>query len=251
MVAAALGLFDAGGGAHLDAAAAGAVGVDDAGAAQDGTTRWEVGAQHKPHQVIRGGLWVVDEVDGCVDDLAQVVRRDVRGHTDRDALAAVDQQVGESSGKNRGFFAAAVVCGHHVDGFFVDVGQQLHCQRVQATLGVSAGCRTKVGRAVVAVEVDERVTHREWLGHTHQGVVDGAVAVRVVLGHRVAADASRLHERTIRTEALLFHVPDDAAVHRLETVAHVGQGASHDDRHCVVKEAAFHFVLQRDGLHRQ
>ena len=67
-----------------------------------------------------------------------------------------------------------------VDGVLVDVGEQLHRQRVQAALGVALGGRAEVGRAVVAVEVDQRVAQRERLGHAHEGVVDRAVAVRVV-----------------------------------------------------------------------
>jgi hypothetical protein len=51
---------------------------------------------------------------------------------------------------------------HHVDGVLVDVGEQLHRQRVQAALGVAVGGR-RVGRAEVAVEVDERMAQRERL----------------------------------------------------------------------------------------
>ena len=60
--------------------------------------------------------------------------------------------------------------------------------------------------------------------------------MRVVLGHRVAGDAGALDERAVGAEALLLHVPDDPAVHRLEPVAHVGQGPRDDDGHRVVEE---------------
>ena len=142
-----------------------------------------------------------------VDDLAEVVRRDVGGHADGDALAAVDQQVGEPRRQHRRLLAAAVVGRLHVDGVFVDVGQQLHRQRVQAALGVARGGRAEVGGAVVAVEVDQRVAQRERLGHAHERVVDGAVAVRVVLGHGVAGDAGALDERAVGAEALLAPCP--------------------------------------------
>ena len=86
-----------------------------------------------------------DQVDRGVDDLAEVVGRDVRGHADRDALAAVDQQVREPGRQRRGLFGGAVVVRDHVDGVFVDVGEQLHRERVQAALGVARGGRTEVG----------------------------------------------------------------------------------------------------------
>ena len=101
LVAAALGLLDRRRGAHLDAAAAGAVGVHDAGAAEDAAAGREVGALDELHQVVGGGIGVVDEVDRGVDDLAEVVRRDVGGHADGDALAAVDEQVGEPRRQDR------------------------------------------------------------------------------------------------------------------------------------------------------
>jgi len=72
--------------------------------------------------------------------------------------------------------------------------------------------------------------------------------MRVILGHRVARDARRLDVRAVGSKALLFHVPDNAAMHGLEPVAHVGQRARHDDRHRVVEEAALHLVLQLNGL---
>ena len=73
------------------------------------------------------------------------------------------------------------------------------------------------------MEVDQRVAQRERLGHAHEGVVDRAVAVRVVVGHRVAGDAGALDVVAVGPEALHLHVPEDPAVHRLEPVADVGQ----------------------------
>ena len=67
-----------------DGALAGAVGVDDPLAAHDQRAGGEVGALHELHQVVGRGVGVVDEVDGGVDHLAQVVGRDVGGHADRD-----------------------------------------------------------------------------------------------------------------------------------------------------------------------
>ena len=233
---AATAFFDAGLGAHLHRAAARAVGVVDAGEAEDRAARREVGALHELHQVVRRGIGVVDEVQSRVDDLAHVVGRDAGGHADGDALAAIDEQVREPRGQHRGFFGGAVVVRQHVDGVLVDVLQQQHGERVQACFGVTRGGGAEVGRAVVAVEVDQRVAQRERLGHAHECVVDGAVTVRVITRHRVAGDAGALHEGAVGPEALLLHVPDDAAVHRLQAVAHVGKGARHDDRHRVIKK---------------
>ena len=241
-------LLDGGGSPHLDAAPAGAIGVEDPGPAEDAATGGEVRALHELHEVVGAGPGVVDEVDGGVDDLAEVVRRDAGGHADRDALAAVDQQVREAGRQHRRLLGGVVVVGQHVDGVLVDVRQHLHRQRVQPALGVTLSGRSEVWGSVVSVEVDQWVAQAERLRHAHQRVVDGRVAVGVVLGHRVAGDAGALDVGPVGAEALLIHVPDDPAVHRLQAVAHIGQGAGHDDRHRVVDEAALHLVLQLDRL---
>ena len=62
----------------------------------------------------------------------------------------------------------------------VDAGEQLHGERGQPAFGVPVGGGVEVGRAVVAVEVDERVAQRERLGHADERVVDRAGAVRMV-----------------------------------------------------------------------
>ena len=97
-------------------------------------------------------------------------------------------------------------------------------------------------RAEVAVAVDQRQAHRERLRHAHQGVVDRRVAVRVQLAHDLADDAGALHVAAVGAQAHLVHLVDDAAVHRLQAVAGVGQGARVDDRVRVLEEGALHLV---------
>ena len=84
-------------------------------------------------------------------------------------------------------------------------------------------------RAEVALPLDERVAQRPVLHEAHQGVVDRRVAVRVVLAHDVADDAAALVEAAVGAVAAVVHRVDDAAVHRLEPVAHVGQRPADDD----------------------
>ena len=120
----------------------------------------------------------------------------------------------------------------------------------QPALGVALGGRAVVGRAVVAVEVDERVAQAERLGHADQGVVDGLAAVRVELAHGVAGDLGALHVGAVGPVALDVHVVQDPAVDRLQPVAGVGQGPGDDDGHGVVEEGALHLLLDLDGLDR-
>ena len=67
------------------------------------------------------------------------MRRDIRGHADGDAGAAVDEQVRESAGQNQGLLGATVVVGAEVDSLFVNVAHHFHGERGHAALGVTLG----------------------------------------------------------------------------------------------------------------
>ena len=207
----------------------------------------EVRPEDQRAEVVDRLLGVVDQGDRRVDDFAEMVRRDVRGHADRDPRRAVDQQVGQLGRQDRRLLLGAVVVRLEVDGFLVDVGKQLGGDRRQAGLGVAhRGGAVAVDGAEVALAVDERIAHREVLGHPHEGVVDRDVAVGVVLAHHVADDRGALAIRRGGRQAHLAHRVQDPAMDRLQAVADVGQGARHDHAHRVVEVAHAHLVLDAD-----
>ena len=220
-------------------------------------TIWPVGREvraldpldQRVEQLLVGGLEVLQVPLHAGRDLAQVVRRDLGGHADRDALGAVDQQVGEPGRQHDRLGRAAVVVRAEIDSVLVDVPQHLHRQRGEPALGVPHGRgRVVAGRAEVALPVDQRHPHRPGLGQPDQGVVDGGVAVRVVVAHHVADDAGALEVAAVGPVAAVVHRVQDPDVHRLEAVADVGQRAADDDRHRVVEEAALHLDLDVDRL---
>jgi len=186
---------------------------------------------------------------GTGRDLAQVVRRDVRRHTDRDTGRAVDQQVREARRQDRRLLVTAVVVVLEVDGLLVDVPEHLHGQRLHLALGVPHGRGRVVARgAEVAVGVDQRHPHRPGLRQAHQGVVDRGVAVRVVRTHDVADDAGALVEALLGAVAAVVHRVQDAAVDGLEAVPDVRQRTRDDDGHRVVEVGALHLRFEPDGL---
>jgi hypothetical protein len=240
---------DLGLGADLHRAAPGAVGRQDARTTHDLAARREVGALHELHQLLDRGLGVIEQMERRVDDLAEVVRRDVGGHADGDALAAVDQQVRETARQHGRFVLRRVEVADHVDGVLVDTGEHVGGERRQAALGVAVRGRRVGGRAEVAVLVDEHVAQREVLAHPYERVVDRLIAVGVVLADHVADDGCALAMWAVGAKARLVHRPQDPAVHRLEAVAHVRQRPRHDDRHGVVEERLLHLGLDFDWLH--
>ena len=238
--------LDAGGGAHPEGAAAGLVGVADPVEADDLAAGGQVGAGDEPHQVVEVGVGVGDQVTQRLHDLDQVVRGHVGRHADGDAGGAVDEQVGERGGQHRRLELAAVVVGLEVDGVLVDRGRHRHRRRRHPALGVPHRRRAVVGRAEVAVAVDQRQPHRPGLRHPDQRVVDRAVAVRVQPAHHLADDAGALHVPAVGPQAHVVHRVEDPALHRLEAVAGVGQGAAVDDRVGVLQEAGAHLVADVD-----
>ena len=162
--------------------------------------------------------------------LAHVVRRNIGGHTHGDAGGAVDQQVREAGRQYSRFLGFAVVVGHEVDGVLVDVAHHLHGQRGHTAFGVTHGGGRVVARGTeVTLTVDEQVAHRPGLGHAHQSVIDGGVAVRMVFTHDVADHAGALVVAAVGAIAAVVHRVDHTAVHGFHAVAHVRQSTFHDD----------------------
>ncbi|MNX79391.1 hypothetical protein D3C86_1110200 [compost metagenome] len=242
----ALDLLDLGDGAQGDGAAAGGVGLVDALLAQDDGAGREVGALDVLDQVARGEAGLFDHRDQAVDDLAQVVRRDVGRHADRDARGAVDQQVRDARGQDDGLLGGAVVVGVEVDRLGVDVGEHLARDAAEAGLGVAVGRRrVAVDRAEVAVAVDQHVAQREVLRQANHRVIDRGVAVGVVLTEHVADHGRRLAVLALVGQVVLVHGEQDAPVHWLEAVADVRERAPDDDAHGVVEVGLLELLAQR------
>ena len=150
-------------------------------------------------------------------------------------------------GSVSGSLLLAVVVRHEIDGFHVDVGQHVGGDALEPALGVAVGRgRIAVDRAEVALAVDQRVAHREVLRHAHQRLVGRGVAVRVVLAEHVADDPRALDVGPVPDVVRLVHREQDAAVHRLQPVAHVGQRPPDDHAHRVIEVGAAHLLFEAD-----
>jgi hypothetical protein len=103
----------------------------------------EIRRRHDLDQLLDGRICGLRAAQAGVDHFGEVVRRDVGRHADRDARGAVDQQVGHRVGSDDRLELLAVVVGHEIDGFLVDVGQQLGGDLLQPALGVAVGRRVE------------------------------------------------------------------------------------------------------------
>ena len=158
-----------------------------------------------------------------VDDLGEVVGRDVGGHAHGDARRAVDEEVRDARGQDDGLLLVVVVVRDEVDGVLVDVGEHLVRDPRHARLGVAHGRRRiAVDGAEVALAVDERVAQGELLDHPHERVVDRrSRRAGWYLPMHVADDARRLLVAAVPRQPEVLHGVEHAPVHGLEAVADV------------------------------
>ena len=246
-LAVAANFLDLGLGADDDGAAALVIGLPDAAATEDQCARREVRPGDQLHQLVDADLGIVELRHAAVDHLAQVVRRNVRRHADGDAAGAVDEQVRHPCRQHGRLLLGTVVVCLEVDRVLVDVVEQRARDLGEAALGVAHMRRAiAVEGAEVALAVDERRAQRPILRHAHECIVDRLVAVRMVLADDLADDAGALHVLLVPVEPEFVHGVQDAPVHGLQSVAHVGQRAADDDAHGVIEIAALHLLRDHD-----
>ena len=237
-------------GAHDDASVPRAVDVGDV-ARVDDPAGGEVRALDDADEILGGGLGIVDEADHRVAHLAEIVWRDVGRHAHRDAAGAVDQQVGKQGGHHERLTHARHVgeVRAEVDRILLDVVDEAHRHRGHPRLGVPVrGGRVTVDRPEVPLPVDERIAHHPRLREPHQRVVDGGVAVGMVLAEHFADDRRALLVARTGGHPGVEHRPENPSLRGFEPVADVGQRAADDDAHRVVHVGRAHLRLELDRV---
>ena len=113
-------------------------------------------------------------------------------------------------------------------------------------LGITGGSRRiSVDGTKVALPINKRITVGELLRHVNHGVVDGLIAVRVVLTHHLADYAGRFAMRLSRCDAQFPHPKQDSSLNRLEAVSDVGNGSPTDNAHRVVDVGLLHLLFDK------
>ena len=225
--------FDVIFGADGDGADAGGVSIQNAFAAKNRAAGREI----RTKQIILHDFgWrqirVFGQGDRGIDGFGEVMRGHVGGHTDRNALRAVDDQVREAGRQNRRFFFGAVVVCDEINGVLVDIADHFNGEFVHSRFGVThRGRFIAIDGAEVAVTVNQGVAKGERLGQTDQRQIQRGVAVRVIFTHDVADDTSGFLIRFVRLHARFVHAEDDAALNRFQTVADIRNRTRDDNRH--------------------
>ena len=239
--------LDAGIRAHLDDTAARRVRLADAILTEDQASRREVRSLDDLHEVVDRRIRMVDEHQRAIDDLAHVVRRDVRRHADCDARRAVDEQLRELRRQYLRLLQRLIVVRREVDRLLVDVLQHELRNLRHADLGVTHGSRrVAIDRTEVAVTICEHVAHGEILRHADDCIVDRRIAVRMIFTEDFTDDTGRFLVGLVRAHARLLHRVKDAAVYWFQAVPDIRQSTRDDDTHSVVDVRVLHLVFQVD-----
>ena len=202
------------------------------------------------HQIVQGTVRIVDQGADAINDLPQIVGRNVGCHTHGNAHGAVHQQVREPGGQHHRLLEPVVVVGHEGYRVLADVRQHLHSDFRHSRFRITI-CRRRISvhGAEVAVAVHQRIPQREGLRQPHQCVIHGGVSVRMVPAQHGAHRIGAFSVCLVRGQSVFVEGVQDPAVYGLQPVPHIRQRPGHDHGHGIFDKGFFHFLFDIHGQH--
>ena len=199
------------------------------------------------HQLDRIEVRLFDQRLCRINYFAKIMRGNVCRHTDSNTTSAIDQHVRIARRQNRRFLIFTIIVILEINSVFFDVSQQRIRRLGHPHLGIAHGCGfITVHGSKVTLPVEQWQRHRKILCHTYQGVINRAVAMRVVFTHRVTNGTRGFSVRFVERVAGFVHRVQNAAVHRLKAIAQIGNRAGNNHAHRVVEVRGFHLVYDGD-----
>ena len=129
--------FDEGFAAHLNNAFALSIRLHDGLFAVNESGGRKIRAWDMFHQLPDGDIGIFNQLHQTIDDLAQIVRRNIGRHADGDPRGSVDKKVRDARRQDRRFFERVIVVGVEIDGFLINIGEHFLRQRGHANFGVA------------------------------------------------------------------------------------------------------------------
>ena len=232
-------------GTEHDLSPAGGIRLTDSCTAHDDTPGGEVRTGHTCHQIIQRCVFIFKHTDAGIDDLGQVVRRNVGCHADGDAVGTVHQKVRETGGENPRFFSRFIEVGIPVYGLFFNIPQHLLCHTSHSCFRITVcSRRVAIDGAEVTVSVDQRIAHGKVLCQSDQSIIDRCITMGMVTAQYVADCSRTFPVRLVSCQTVLIHCIQNTAMDRFQSVAYIRQGTSDDNRHCIFYIAGGHFMDQ-------
>ena len=245
-------VFDVVHGAHTHRALAGFVHLQQVGARRDDFCFGRViRALDMLAELLDRSLGLIEQAHAGGGDFAQVVRRHVGGHADRDTGGAIEQDIRQTRRQHQGFVEGAVKVRPPVGSALAQLAEQHFGITRQPRLGVTHGGEGfgVIRCTPVTLAVHQGIAVAERLGHQHHRFIARRIAVGVELTEHVTDGTRRLLVLGIGVQAQLTHGVDDAPLHGLQAVADMRQGTVHDHVHGVVEVGIFGEFSQRPAFY--
>ena len=181
---------------------------------------------------------------------------DFRGQPHGNATGPIQERKRQPRGQLARLLGGAVVVGHKVHRAFVNFIEQQRGNLGQPRLGVAHGRRAiAIAAAKVALAINQRVALVKVLRQPHQRVVGRLVAVGVKTPQHVAHHARAFHGlgrgvaiRPAPRQAHALHGVQNAPLHRLHAIAHIGQRPALNDRKRVFQVRLLGVAAQGQGV---
>ncbi len=95
-------------------------------------------------------------------------------------------------------------------------------QLIHANFGISHGSGAiTIKRPEITLPVDQRITHGKVLGHTNDCVIDGRIAMRMILTDNITDYTRRFFVGLIKGVAQFMHGKQDAPMDRFQSIPYI------------------------------
>ncbi len=201
----------------------------------------EIGPLDKLHKIANRRVGIVNQMNSAVNNLADIVRRYIGSHTDRDTYRAVYEKIWEPRREHRRFFQLVVKVRSKINDIFFNVAHHFGSDARKSRFRITVCSRgVAVDGTKVTLTVDKRIAHRKRLRHSHQSIVNRRVSVRMIATQHITNRCSRLAVRVVVGQSILIHGVKNAPVYRFKAVAYIRQRSCCYNRHCILKEGGFY-----------
>ena len=174
----------------------------------------KIGPLNELHQLFDVRIRMFDHMNQSVNDLAQVVWRNVGCHSNRNPGGPIDEQVGNTRRQDNWLAFAAIVVVFVINRIFVDVTKHFGSDFFHSCFGITHRCSTiTVDRAKVSVTIDQGITVTKILGHTDHRFVNTGVSMRVKFPHDIPHQSSGFFIRATWHHIEFAHAIQNTALH--------------------------------------
>ena len=117
-------------------------------------------------------------------------------------------------------------------------------QLCHTNFGIShSGGAIAINRAKITLTIDQYISHSKWLSHSYNRVIDGSVAMRVVLTNHITNNSSRFFVRFIIVIAKHIHGVQDPSMNRLQAIPNIRKRPSNNNTHRVLQIGVTHLIF--------